>query len=351
MFKHTGTGSLLIEGVTISGGTASGTTQNPNAAGGCITSEGSVMLGNPLFATATEYGAVVTGCRAVALANGTASGGGVFASKEIIMTHSKVTHCEVEAHSDGIGLHIDGGGGIMAAGRATLFATELSDNLEDGSKYGGGGAAFAGMTTTGTNLVLNSTISGNTARYAGGLSIAAPTEVRNSTISGNVAMLGGGILVEGTSVEATLDNLTITDNTATSDQTGGGLLIYGVAPVTLRSSIVAGNFRAHTVDDDIGSSQSMSIGGSNNLVGLSTTVYLPADTVLGTNPQLQPLAWNGGATRTHALQPTSQAIGRGINARNESWDQRGPGFPRLVNQRVDIGAFEYSDVIFADGFD
>jgi hypothetical protein len=54
------------------------------------------------------------------------------------------------------------------------------------------------------------------------------------------------------------------------------------------------------------------------------------------------LADNGGPTQTIALGPGSVAIDAGNNAaaRRLATDQRGPGYPRIVNCRVDIGAFE-----------
>jgi len=57
---------------------------------------------------------------------------------------------------------------------------------------------------------------------------------------------------------------------------------------------------------------------------------------------LGPLQDNGGPTFTHALLPGSPAI----NAGNPSftppprYDQRGPGFRRVVHGRIDIGSYE-----------
>jgi hypothetical protein len=63
---------------------------------------------------------------------------------------------------------------------------------------------------------------------------------------------------------------------------------------------------------------------------------------LFTNPMLGPLQDNGGPTFTHALLPGSPAI----NAGNPNFtppplfDQRGAGFDRIVNGRIDVGSFE-----------
>jgi hypothetical protein len=59
------------------------------------------------------------------------------------------------------------------------------------------------------------------------------------------------------------------------------------------------------------------------------------------DPLLGPLDDNGGPTLTHALLSGSPAIDAGNNAYASDWDQRGPGYPRIVNGIIDIGAFEY----------
>ena len=63
---------------------------------------------------------------------------------------------------------------------------------------------------------------------------------------------------------------------------------------------------------------------------------------------LQPLAYNGGPTRTHALRLDSIAIDAGNNAADLPSDQRGPGFARVVGTAADIGAFEF-DARAGDG--
>src|SRR5271166_6347501 len=62
--------------------------------------------------------------------------------------------------------------------------------------------------------------------------------------------------------------------------------------------------------------------------------------MLNVNPLLDPLQNNGGPTQTMALLPGSPAIRDGDTANAPAYDQRGPGFPRIVNGFIDIGAFE-----------
>src|SRR5262249_48293133 len=67
----------------------------------------------------------------------------------------------------------------------------------------------------------------------------------------------------------------------------------------------------------------------------------PTDKI-NTDPILGPLAYYGGPTPTHILKVGSPAIDAGDPnfVSPPSTDQRGVGFARLVNGRIDIGAFE-----------
>ena len=64
--------------------------------------------------------------------------------------------------------------------------------------------------------------------------------------------------------------------------------------------------------------------------------------LLSGDPNLGPLQDNGGPTETQALLSGSIAIDAGDNAGAAGlmFDQRDPGFDRIVNGTVDIGAFE-----------
>jgi hypothetical protein len=72
---------------------------------------------------------------------------------------------------------------------------------------------------------------------------------------------------------------------------------------------------------------------------------------INTDPMLGPLQDNGGSTFTHELLSGSPAINAGDpnfdpNSFNPQmvYDQRGTGFNRVVNGRIDIGAFEVQAV-------
>ncbi|HEY6985122.1 MAG TPA: choice-of-anchor Q domain-containing protein, partial [Rhodanobacteraceae bacterium] len=94
------------------------------------------------------------------------------------------------------------------------------------------------------------------------------------------------------------------------------------------------------------------ITGGNNLIKIAgATLTLPPDTITD-DPQLGPLAYNGGETRTHAIPATSPAHDVGNNVAGGFYDQRGPGYAREVGSAPDIGAYELNpDIIFISGFD
>ena len=115
---------------------------------------------------------------------------------------------------------------------------------------------------------------------------------------------------------------------------------------TLGNTIVAGNILTFTSGPDAYGTFTSHHG---NLIGetVGSTGWVSTD-LTGTlahplNPELAPLGNYGGPTQTMALLTTSPAINAGSVALVPSGvttDQRGTGYPRIVNGTVDIGAFE-----------
>ncbi len=109
--------------------------------------------------------------------------------------------------------------------------------------------------------------------------------------------------------------------------------------VTVRNSIVADGGRFTSQGFNL-------ILGQYFIVGGPTT-----GDILGVDPKLGPLGWNGGPTQTHALLPGSPAINAGnnagaVDASNNPlpFDQRGGvNYPRIRGGAVDIGAVEAPD--------
>ncbi|ELR98562.1 choice-of-anchor Q domain-containing protein [Gloeocapsa sp. PCC 73106] len=186
--------------------------------------------------------------------------------------------------------------------------------------------------------ITNSTISGNSANTGGGIDNGNDDilNITNSTISGNSAETGGGIY--GFSATMSILNSTITNNQADESQ-GSAIAINIVEEVEIGNSIVAGNI---STDMDIigGDNVFTSLGG--NLIGLGNAARVfteERDRVAIEDPGLGELTDNGGPTFTHLPLEDSLAIDAGLNelVSLES-DQRGT--PRIVADRVDIGAVE-----------
>jgi len=337
-----------------------------------------VIDGNAADRVFLQYGYYALNLRNLTVQNGfnqvsgykVAGGACILSNAYVTLDHATVKDCKAV----GEGAY---GGGILAPG-VTMYTSTLSGNVAQGAllktltaSYGAGAFAYLGTAAlydstvsgnravgdpashygtydTGAGIfadnggyVSRSTISGNyTDGTGGGIASHAGFLIADSTISGNTAKLksGGGVFVRLNGLLEVISS-TITDNTSAK---GAGIYISGNATtgVVLQSSIVAGN---HSVD--VASLAGVTLDGADNLVGTSSNVTLPADT-LHSDPHLLPLAANGGPTRTHALAAGSPAIDGGNNIAGLATDQRGQA--RVVGNAPDIGAFERTASAAAD---
>jgi hypothetical protein len=195
-----------------------------------------------------------------------------------------------------------------------------------------GAADGAGIANEGSLTVEQSTISRNSGEYT------HPTE-------NECRSAGAGIFNKTDSASLIVSNSTITSNRSTAGPNClTGSYGAGVAReqsesfMSIAGSIIAGNAAASKPDIS-----GFFTSGGYNLIGDSTggSGYAQTD-ILNVDPLIGDLQDNGGPTLTHALLPGSPAIDAGDPNPVDppEWDQRGPGFPRIVNGRIDIGAFE-----------
>lgn len=265
---------------------------------------------------------------------GNSKGGGINSSGNVTLDHATISHNLARIQGAGVG----------ANGIVTINDSTVSDNLttiSDNSNLGGGVMAGSGLT------VNNSTITNNEAQVGGGVYAFGPITISNSTISGNKASYIGGGLV--TDHAASIHNSTIASNSG--GYHGGGIFLESNGTLDLQSTIVANSYIYSTsnVVDISGRDTAITISGNHNLIMVSE-LPTPADTITS-DPLLHALADNGGPTPTMALKAGSPAINFGSNPDPLDFDQRGMGFARMSGTAVDIGAFEFHDVIFEDGFD
>ena len=250
----------------------------------------------------------------------------------------------------------------------TITDSTISGNTA--ANGGGGGIFFYGPYEASSRLrVDRSTISGNDGGEGGGVlirngfdfdddqDVTHSVTVSDSTISGNRALgldrpgpyydllaAGGGVFVALHDNDAyggvdtlavTLANSTIAGNTGAE---GGGVYehIFNDAVITLDHTIVGDNATTYLGPDILGS-----VNANWSLVeNTGSTSLTGANNVTGVDPQLGPLANNGGPTETHMIAATSPAHNAGDPAfvPPPTVDQRGR--PRVSGTRIDIGSVE-----------
>jgi len=192
----------------------------------------------------TLEGFTLTGANVPSFANG----GGAFvnnSSGTLTVADSVITGNSTAAR----------GAGIASFGTLTVINSLITGN----SSLNGGGIFNSGSAT-----IIDSTITGNSATAGGGIynaTFGAPSlQVSNSTISDNVAQRGGGISNEtGTTV---VDQSLIAGNTA---PTGAGVWVDGPELGINEAELVNS-----TVADNIGPGVQVSAAGSNVYLNFST---------------------------------------------------------------------------------
>jgi hypothetical protein len=295
-------------------------------------------------------------CNNIGGDGGASQGGGLYGSGTLAVSNSTIAANTASGGTGGPGTRAASGGegeggGLYVSGTLTVSNSTIAANTVRG---GDGGSGYYGVTgapglggglyVSGTLTVSNSTITANTVRggdggsglydggsggvgYGGGLFVAhvAAAQVSFSTIATNQAT--GGTHASGFYFDS--------DGPAL----GGGLQNEGL--LQTRDTLLAGNIvngpgthDGPDLDGDLGSLGHNLVGNSEGGQGFDTTDLLDVDPLLG------PLQDNGGPTQTMALLPGSPAIDAGDNTGAPDSDQRGPGYPRIVNGIIDIGAFE-----------
>jgi hypothetical protein len=329
IFEITPDHTVTINGITISNGSAH--IGSPGDAGGGIYNDGSTLT----------------------IANGTISGnsadygGGIFSdgvnagSAQVTISNSILSGNS--ANFSGGGIYSRGSGNFSFA------AVRLNDCTINGNSAAYGAGVFNDGFNSGNALLIinNSTFSGNSASQMGGgiynegefTSNNALVTLSNSTMSGNSAFgIGGAIENDGATLE--IGNSTISDNSA---QVGGGIYnsnagstetVVGIGNTILKAGASGAN-----IFNDLGTvtSRGYNVSSDNGGGFLAAT-----GDQINTDPMLGPLQNNGGPTFTHELLTGSPAINAGDPSFTPPplYDQRGFGYLRVFNGRIDIGSLE-----------
>jgi hypothetical protein len=349
-----GIGSNGNATVTVTDSTFSGNSVLRSSGGGIwnfsgtVTVTHSILSGNST-ATNGSGGAIFAG-GSLTVIDSTISGnlaglggGGIHSGRSLTIINSTISGNSARNESAAAI-----GGGISSGQDTTITNSIISDNSASGEDGEGGGIGSLGDFLT----ISNSTLSGNSASgifasAGGGIYNDGTLTVTDSTLSANSSgASGGGIFIHNDIVGSTV---TITSSTLSGNfaASGGGIAFTSnVGPAYIRNTIAASNTAA-TFPDVTGALTSQ----GHNLIGDGTggSGFVASDLVGSAqnpiDPRLGPLANNGGPTQTMALLPGSRAIDAGDNTDAPEWDQRGPGFPRIVNGIIDIGAFEVQQAV------
>jgi hypothetical protein len=227
------------------------------------------------------------------------------------------------------------GTAIYNTGSVVILNSTLSGNSA-GQGDSGGGIKTGDFKNPGSSAtIINSTISGNSASEGGGISNCyGLVSVENSTISSNSAKYDGGGISNCGGVE--LANSTLSGNSAPTGF-GGGIINGGA--VEIRNTI----FNAGALGENI-----FNNGGTVTSHGYNISsddgggVLTGPDDQINTDPLLGPLQDNGGPTFTHLPLLGSPAIDAGDPnfVPPPFRDQRGPCFHRVFGRRIDVGSVE-----------
>ena len=331
--------TVILDGLTITGGKV------PRRGGG-ISSLENLEIYNSTIINNSASEEIVEG--------GTVSGGGIYSRKSRLTVHNSTI-----ADNSVRGFEEAEGGGISSSGILTVSNSTISGNHVDGGFVGIGG----GISSFGTLTVSNSTISSNHADagyraegggvYSGSISGGGILTVNNSTISSNHADgvnvgFGGGIFSFASTSKVA--NSTITGNSVSGSFESGGSGIVGVGQAEVGSSIIAKNAEDNDISGSFISQGHNLIGNGDGGSGFTNGINgdIVGTTFNTIDPRIGPLTDNGGSTMTHALLSGSPAIDAGDAdfMSPPAFDQRGEGFPRVIDGNgdskavIDIGAFE-----------
>jgi hypothetical protein len=349
IFSRQGSLTLISSTITGNAATTRGGGVLVSAASGasiidCLISQNSADSGGGLYADGVAPDGVRIERTTISAntAHGNRSGGhggGVYSS----LANVSVIDSTIDNNT---ALH-EGGGIYQGINQLTVERSTVSNNEAES-----GGGISAGFF-----VINNSTIHNNSADAGGG--VFGSGRITQSTISGNLAVVGAGIHTrflqiahstvafnQATSAGAgiflassnlQLNHTIIASNTAPFPGTGGDISALVGSTITARYSLIGNSFGSGLTPAPVGSPDT-----NGNLIG-GTSFTTDID------PQLAPLAENGGPTKTHLLLANSPALNAGDPAASAGesgiplLDQRGEPFTRVFGGRIDIGAIERQD--------
>ena len=284
------------------------------------------------------------------------SGAGIY-----IMTGTCTINNSIISNNSLSGGRDDYGAGIFNKGTLLINSCTINNNIILGAtattSRGGGAGIFNELNCTINNCTINNNLitDGRYSVAGGGICNCnkGNCSINNSTISNNI-ISNAGTQVNGGGIYnnnyCTINNCTISGNNISQNDTnktpqGGGIYIDSISSGTItiiKNSILANNIVQGILNKDL-SGTITSYG--YNLYGQSSVSGSVSTDLIGLNPLLDSLNYNGGPTKTMALLNGSPAIDAAskidIYGNMVLYDQR--NYKRYnIN---DIGAFESNNSV------
>ncbi len=363
--------SVIISGLTVTNGNANGDVPD---GGGIYNDHATLTLSNCTLSNNSAFrngGSIENFGATLALNNCVLSynltgneGGGIYNDAGVDSAALQITDSTINDNSASFGGGISNEPFFSPPAKGTAMLSVSNSTLSGNSGDYGGAIYSNGDLGHATATVSNCTINGNSVQMRGGGIYCVVTDVPvqqkggpdrkvrpatrdstgtlplaiiDSTVSGNIAGMIGGAIYDHALIG--IANSTFSGNSAGS---GGGIYNDGGVPplaVEISNTVFNAGVSGENIFNNDGTITSLGYNLSSDDAGGYLTG--PGDQI-NTDPLLGPLQDNGGFTFTHELLPGSPATDAGDPSFTPppSYDQRGPGFDRVVNGRVDIGSFE-----------
>lgn len=309
----------------------------------------------------------------------TATGGDVYASGLYALANQSLAGTgggmEVRANGSNFGMEFAGfydneasacGGGLRISGTPSGVGIDQSAFVDNSASCGGGAVLRRSAGDLAFLEIKNSEFSGNSATSStGGGAIFAQFDdepdtilfLKNSTLSGNMSAGSGSALGLFNHAQVEIKYSTLADNVAGNG--GAAIRTHADVSCTISNSLFGNNRNGSNEQKDMAGPADCSVRRSLLQGAAGSNFVDNGGNILNVDPKIGPLQNNGGTggfygegSYTHALLGGSPAIDAGsAGSFAPDYDQRGPGFSRIVGEAVDMGAFELQAGIFSDRFE
>jgi hypothetical protein len=322
--------------------------------GGAIYNSGSLVINRSSLtnnlavgaAGVNEYAPSRSGAGNAGGLGASACGSAIYNSGSLILQNSTV------AFNTATG----GPGGLGQEGGQTL-----NGYGQPGGNGGDGGDGWGAIFNVGTASLVNCTVAFNRASGGGGgpagqggetWEISPTNQPGGAGGAGGNGGSGFGIVFDNSGL-LRMTNCTVASNTATAGSGGAGGLggagtppNYPLGPTGANgsggyaiSAVSSGIFANTLLAGNVPGNAFVTSDGGHNLSSDASCALTGLGSMTNIDPQLGPLANDGGPTLTMAPLPGSPAIDAGSAVGAPATDQR--GVPRPQGRAVDIGAYEY----------